>query len=220
MLELFIVAGASPDNPTQKRKIFQDGGGVIGRDARADWVLHDPSRQISSQHARVIFSQGAYFLSDTSVNGIFTHEGASIRKGEYRPLKLGEVYVIGPYQFEVSQLRVGQDLASFKMAGLEHILSEPATESDELTPFVYAEKSQKIAPFIPENNTLKAFDFMPEPIDFYPNSSPQKKDLISAFRERFHLPADTLNSVSEAQFQQQILEVWLAHLKKKESEYV
>ena len=150
MLELLMVAGVGPDHPTEKRKIFDDAGGVIGRDQRADWVLYDPSRQISSQHARIIFAQGRYFLLDISVNGILTAAGEALRKGEQRPLQLGEVYVIGPYQFEVMRISQGQALESFKMAGLEHLLAEPATESATLTPLVYAEKSQQIAPFLPE----------------------------------------------------------------------
>ncbi len=221
MLELLIVAGASPDNPTEKRKIFYDGGGIIGRDARADWVLHDPSRQISGQHARISFSQGQYFLSDLSVNGIFTVEGQPLRKGELRPLKLGEVYALGSYQLEVIQITQGDALASFKVAGLEHILTEVTAESSPLTPLVYAEKSQWVAPIIPEQNTLKAFDFMPEPIDFYPGTHAQRQtDLMTLFRERFNLPVEAFHGLSEAAFQQQILEVWLAHLTKKEKKYV
>ena len=208
MLELLIIFGTSPDNPTQKRKVFDDGGGVIGRDARVDWMLHDPSRQISSQHARVVFSQGAYFLMYMSVNGTFTGDGTPLRKGEQRPLKLGEVYRIGPYQFEVSRL-------AQVVADLEHIFSEPVSESMELTPFIYAEKSQQMAPFIPEDSTLKAFDFMPEPIDFFPNPI-QGKGLINAFRERFHLAVETFEGLSELQFQQQIFEILLENLKKGE----
>jgi hypothetical protein len=97
---------------------------------------------------------------------------------------------------------------------LEHILSEPASESTELTPFVYAAKMPHVGTVTPEHNTLKAFDFMPEPIDFHVGEL-RKQDLISLFRQRFNLPADAFNGLTEMQFQQQIFEVYLAYLKKE-----
>lgn len=79
MLELTIIEGLSPDNPTEKKKRFTDRGGVIGRDVKVDWALYDPSRVVSSQHAKVIFSQGAYYLSDLSANGVLTEQGIKLR---------------------------------------------------------------------------------------------------------------------------------------------
>lgn len=176
MLELTITEGLSPDNPTEKKKSFNDRGGVIGRDVKADWALYDPSRVVSSQHAKVIFSQGAYYLSDLSANGIMTEQGVKLRKGEYRLLKMGEVYCIGSYRFEVTALNTEDAAAPFKEAGLGHILKDAKQEQDEsISPLDYAQKQNNpltsVDPFpdLPikqKPNTLKAFDFMPEPVDF------------------------------------------------------
>lgn len=182
MLELTIIEGLSPDNPTEKKKSFNDRGGVIGRDVKSDWPLFDPNRVISSHHAKVIFSQGAYFLSDLSVNGVSTEQGQKLRKGEYRPIKVGEVYVIGPYRIEVTALNTADEAASLKEAGLAHILNEPKKE-EGLSPFDYVEKQNNPMvksdplsdfPFKERPNTLKAFDFMPEPIDFTQNPTATK----------------------------------------------
>ena len=217
MLELLIVSGISSDNPTQKHKKFDDAGGVIGRDLQADWVLHDASRQISSQHARVSFSQGCYFLLDISINGTYTGEGFPLHKGELHPLKLGDIYRIGSYQFKVHQLQQGNTHEVLKIAGLDHILSEPNAEStDEWMPFYDAEPSQQRAPLMLQKTTLNAFDFMPDPIDFCSRSA-QKKDLMAAFRERLHLPGEAFGGMSEWQLQKHIFEILLENLNKQEN---
>ena len=173
MLELTIIDGLSVDNPTKKVKAFNDQGGVIGRDSKADWPLYDPSRTISSQHVKVIFSQGTYYFSDLSTNGVVSDQGQRLRKGEYRLLKIGEVYSIGAYRIEVTTLNIQDETIPFKEAGLAHILNDAKPE-DEMSPLQYAEKqndplaekANQDFPFKQKANTLKAFDFMPEPVDF------------------------------------------------------
>jgi len=178
MLELTIVDGLSVDNPTEKTKSFNDKGGIIGRDLKAEWSLYDPTRTISSQHVKVIFSQGAYYFSDLSTNGIGTDQGQKLRKGEYRLLKMGEIYSIGAYRIEVTALNTQDATIPFKEAGLAHILNESKPE-DEVSPLQYAEKqndplaekANQDFPFKQKANTLKAFDFMPEPVDFGKSST-------------------------------------------------
>ncbi len=185
MLELTMIEGLSPDNPTQKQKRFDDRGGVIGRDVKAEWALYDPAKVISSQHAKVIFSQGAYYLSDLSVNGVLTEQGQKLRKGEYRLLKLGEVYMIGSYRFEVTGLNTQDDTIPFKEAGLAHILKED-DQAKGLSPLEYVQKQnnpllEKDAlpdfAFSQKPNTLKAFDFMPEPVDFGTQAKAASKEM-------------------------------------------
>lgn len=178
MVELEIVKGLSPDNPSERTKTFSDQGGVIGRDAKADWVFHDPSRSVSGQHAKVIFSNGSYYLSDLSTNGTFTEAGEALRKGEYRLLKAGEVYVVGPYHFEVVRVAHRDSIDPLKEAGLEHLLWESDDE-----PLLTKKK-------MPAPDTLKAFDFIPEPFDFrgavpkeLPKTVPQ--EFVQAFCEQF-----------------------------------
>ncbi|MGH1330369.1 MAG: type VI secretion system-associated FHA domain protein TagH [Paracoccaceae bacterium] len=49
----------------------QGAGLTAGRGGTMDWVLPDPGRHISTRHFEVAFSNGAYFLTDVSTNGIF-----------------------------------------------------------------------------------------------------------------------------------------------------
>lgn len=190
MLELTIIEGLSPDNPTEKKKRFNDRGGMIGRDLQADWILFDPERIISSHHAKVIFSQGAYYLSDLSVNGVSTEQGQKLRKGEYRPIGMGDIYVIGPYRIEVTALNTADATLPFKEAGLGHILTEPGTQ-EGLSPLDYVQKQNhpftEKAPFADfpptaKPDTLKAFDFMPEPIDFRLNPCIPKDDFLQELK--------------------------------------
>lgn len=186
MLELEIVKGLSPDNPSERSKTFTDKGGVIGRDVAADWVFHDPSRSVSGQHAKVIFSNGNYFLSDLSTNGTFTETGEALRKGEYRLLKAGEVYVIGPYHFEVVRIAHRDSIDPLKEAGLEHLLWEPGEEKKALDPFPSLDLPIQSKKKTEGANTLKAFDFIPEPFDFRgtaPKATPQ--DFVQGFCEQF-----------------------------------
>ncbi len=174
MLELEIVKGLSPDNPSERTKTFSDQGGVIGRVADVDRVFHDPSRSVTGQHAKVIFSNGSYYLSDLSTNGTFTEAGEALRKGEYRLLKAGEVYVVGPYHFEVVRIAHRDSIDPLKEAGLEHLLWE---SEDEPLPT----KKKVDGP-----STLKAFDFIPEPFDFRgaaPKAAPQ--EFVQTFCEQF-----------------------------------
>lgn len=62
MLELRIISGLTSNSLTPSLKRFDDRGGIIGRSPSADWCLYDAERIVSSQHAKIVFSQGAYYL--------------------------------------------------------------------------------------------------------------------------------------------------------------
>lgn len=173
MLELTIIDGIRPDNPTIKTKIFNANGGSIGRDANCTWVLMDRQRVVSSEHAKIIFREGAYYLSDISTNGVFNGSGQAVGRGELRKLTRGDIYIIGPYRIEVSEIKLGDPADSLREAGLQHLLMEEDAQADEWrlytphpSPLPQGERGKKSA-FSQEQapNTLKAYDFMPEPID-------------------------------------------------------
>lgn len=174
MLELVIINRIPPDNPTILKKIFDEQGGVIGRDAHADWTLFDPTRIISSRHAKIVFSQENYLIMDISINGINTDQGVKLCKGQSRLLRLGDVYSIGSYKIKVAQLRIKNDESAFKNAGLDAILNVADSQRKELSPLQYVQEqtdflnNKKALPHFPlqERHTLKAFNFMPEPYDF------------------------------------------------------
>jgi len=62
-------------------------GGTIGRNADNDWVLPDPNRYISGRHAMIDFQGGAYYVVDTSRNGVYIN-GADTPVGSGHPQRL------------------------------------------------------------------------------------------------------------------------------------
>jgi type VI secretion system protein len=82
---------------------FGVGGGTIGRSNDNDWVLPDPQRYLSAHHARVQFRHGAYYLFDTSTNGVFVNDGTVPlgRRNDY-PLRSGDRLRLGDYEIGVS----------------------------------------------------------------------------------------------------------------------
>jgi type VI secretion system protein len=79
------------------------GGTSIGRAADNDWVLPDPHRYMSGRHARIHFRQGAFYLEDTSTNGIFLNDSdlPVSRQGLYC-LRNGDLLRLGEYQLVVT----------------------------------------------------------------------------------------------------------------------
>ncbi len=86
--------------------VFGVAGGSIGRAADNDWVLPDPQRYLSGHHARIHFRQGAFYLEDTSSNGVYVNDSTSPqgRRGLYA-LRNGDTLRMGEYQ-----VRVGIDV--------------------------------------------------------------------------------------------------------------
>ncbi len=83
--------------------VFGVRGGTIGRSQDNDWVLPDPQRYLSAHHARVQFRHGAYYLFDTSTNGVFVNDGSVPlgRRNDY-PLRSGDRLRLGDYEMAVS----------------------------------------------------------------------------------------------------------------------
>jgi type VI secretion system FHA domain protein len=83
--------------------VFGVAGGSIGRALDNDWVLPDAERFLSGHHARIQFRQGAFYLEDTSTNGVFVNDGATPlgRRGPHA-LRNGEVLRLGDYRVRVT----------------------------------------------------------------------------------------------------------------------
>lgn len=93
-------------------KSFKKAGGVIGRSEECDWSIPDSKRVISSRHAQVSYSDGYFYLTDTSSNGIqLKDSGASLRKGEPQRIEHGDVYCLGEVEIRA---RLLQDPAQFE----------------------------------------------------------------------------------------------------------
>lgn len=83
------------------RKVFNASGGTIGRLADNAWVLKDP--YVSSHHAVIRYTNGQFYVEDTSTNGTFINTPDNrLRYGEPYPLKSGDRIIIDPFEIRAS----------------------------------------------------------------------------------------------------------------------
>jgi len=101
-------------------------GCTLGRSTKSDLVLPDPSRTISSTHARIDFRDGRYVLTDESTNGTTLNQAAApVGKGNSAPIGDGDTLTIGPYEISVV-IQAGDAPATFApLEGLEEETPDP-----------------------------------------------------------------------------------------------
>ncbi len=102
-LRLAIVSEHATRLDANATKVFGVHGGAIGRARDNEWILPDPERYLSGNHARVEFRAGKYYLVDTSSNGTYVN-GAQVPLGRFHEyaLKDGDYIRIGEYELLVS----------------------------------------------------------------------------------------------------------------------
>jgi len=75
---------------------------TIGRNHDNDWAIPDPQRFLSGVHCRISKNGNDYFITDTSTNGVFLNGSeARLTKNEQVPIKHGDRFRIGDYEFEI-----------------------------------------------------------------------------------------------------------------------
>ncbi|WP_397450594.1 type VI secretion system-associated FHA domain protein TagH [Pseudomonas sp. NA-150] len=79
------------------RKVFDEGGGSIGRKASCGWTLLDPARLVSGLHAKVSHENGRFCLEDVSTNGTWLKDQGG-RVGKGHRIEHGGVYVMGNFE--------------------------------------------------------------------------------------------------------------------------
>jgi type VI secretion system protein ImpI len=88
------------------QKTFKQAGGVIGRADDCDWIIPDRKRHLSGHHALVSYRDGAFYLTDTSSNGIkVSDSGACLRKGEAVRIEHGSRYMLGDFEIRARLIR-------------------------------------------------------------------------------------------------------------------
>ena len=73
-LTLTITSYQNRSSTGNTTTIVEHGSITIGRAPDNDWVLPDPEMVLSRKHCRVSYQNGYYFLTDTSVNGVFINQ--------------------------------------------------------------------------------------------------------------------------------------------------
>ncbi len=90
----------SPDQ--EPEKTFSRCNVTMGRSLDNDWVLPDPERIISGQHAMISYTNGEYYISDTSTNGLFINNSQSaLGQGNQVKLNSGDHITLGEYELDV-----------------------------------------------------------------------------------------------------------------------
>ncbi len=109
-------------------RVFGVHGGSIGRAPDNDWPLPDPSNYVSAHHAIIDYQGGAYYLTDTSTNGVFVNDSDQ-PVGRGAPLRMydGDRLAMGDYRFVVDIVNVGDEGASD--TGLFEDAEKKATET-------------------------------------------------------------------------------------------
>lgn len=92
-------------------KTFGRNGGLIGRGGECDWAIPDRKRHLSKQHARVSYRNGAFYLTDTSSNGIRAGNGSRLPHGEPQRIEQDSVFLLGDFEIRARLLREPDELA-------------------------------------------------------------------------------------------------------------
>jgi exopolysaccharide/PEP-CTERM locus tyrosine autokinase len=81
-IELRIIRDPYAELPKQRVRVFGESGGQVGRSADSYWQLPDPKCYLSGHHCKILFLDDAFWILDTSVNGVFIN-------GSLRPIGFG-----------------------------------------------------------------------------------------------------------------------------------
>lgn len=122
-------------------------GGTIGRAADNDWVLPDEKRFISSRHALIDFQGGAYYLVDTSRNGVYIN-GSDTAVGRGHPQRL----------FNGDRLRLGEYEVSVEVTpGDEQVADDGMRDSVVRAQLVPVDESIELK--LVDESKLRAFEY-------------------------------------------------------------
>ncbi|MCC5793177.1 MAG: type VI secretion system-associated FHA domain protein TagH [Chromatiales bacterium] len=134
-LHLRIVGDQSARLGDLQSRSFAACGGTIGRAPDNDWPIPDPNRYLSSRHAIIDFQAGAYYLIDTSRNGVYLN-GSDTPVGKGNPQRL----------FDGDQLRMGDYEVCVEISGNdEDIQDDGMRDSVVRAQLVQEDESMELA---------------------------------------------------------------------------
>jgi type VI secretion system FHA domain protein len=130
-----------------QRREFVACGGTIGRAPDNDWVLPDEKRFISARHALIDFQAGAYYLVDTSRNGVYIN-GSDTAVGRGHPQRL----------FDGDKLRMGEYEISVQVTpGDEQIVDDGMRDSVVRAQLVPVDESVELK--LVDESKMRAFEY-------------------------------------------------------------
>jgi type VI secretion system protein ImpI len=102
LLTLEVVGAHADRLGNNRRRLFTDEGGTIGRVEGNAWVL--PDQYVSSSHAAIQYADGVFYVVDTnSANGVFLNSmDLRLEPGQSYPLRSGDRLFIEPFEIHVA----------------------------------------------------------------------------------------------------------------------
>ncbi len=99
---ILIKAPGSIDEAASSMSLDKQGA-TLGRGEENNWVLDDPELYLSSLHCEFSFENEQYYITDRSTNGTFYNGSVDpIGKGSKLPVNKGDRFIIGDYEFSIS----------------------------------------------------------------------------------------------------------------------
>lgn len=128
------------DDQTQE---FAACGGTIGRSLDNDWIFPDPHRYVSGRHALIDFQAGAYYLIDTSRNGVYINDAdAPVGRGHPQRIFDGDVLRIGDYVIAATITAEAEDAADDGMR--DSVVRAQLVQEDESVELQLVDESRLV----------------------------------------------------------------------------
>jgi len=136
-------------------KTFDINGGTIGRSNNNDWILPDPDRFMSSQHALILYQKNEFLVTDLSTNGVYINNAEdALGKGNTTSLNRVRTLTVGKFTIKV-------DIKSEAMSsGLETMVAPPSPDTSSL-----------LDDLIVSTDAQDPMDFLGKPQDLSPEPS-------------------------------------------------
>ena len=192
ILTLEITGSQAEKLGAARRKVFNATGGTIGRLPDNYWALPDP--YISSRHALIRYVDGAFYIEDTSTNGVFVNSQSNqLVKGQPYELKSGDWIFIEPFEIRASITSQAKDAAGSPSDDLFAPVSgsrRDRSNSFQDDPFSPSRSNQSIPPLPPEPGSHSE---IVDPIDLL-NLPPKETDRKSTRLNSSHSRASRMPS--------------------------
>jgi predicted component of type VI protein secretion system len=102
LLALSVISHQSHRLGTSSYRIFDEQGGSIGRGQNNEWILDDPTCQLSSRHLNVRLGEGCFVVEDTSSNGTgLNGRDALLPRGQRVPIADGDRLFLSDFEILV-----------------------------------------------------------------------------------------------------------------------
>ncbi|MGY3569810.1 FHA domain-containing protein [Vibrio sp. SCSIO 43135] len=102
-ISVHLISVPAEEVVTSRVVYLPENGGEFGRSPSCDIALPDQSKRISRVHGKIVLKNNAYFVKDTSNNGVLLNDKPLAKEREY-PLNDGDVLKIESYTMLVSTL--------------------------------------------------------------------------------------------------------------------